>query len=50
MPDGRTTRCRADTRPLAQAAAWVDRHRSFWEGELDSLANYLEEDKEIIQE
>jgi DNA-binding transcriptional ArsR family regulator len=45
-PDGRTTRCHADPRPLADAAAWVERYRGFWEGELDALAKYLETEKE----
>jgi len=40
--DGRMTRCALDARPMADAADWVDRYRRYWEGQLDSLARYLE--------
>lgn len=40
--DGRLNRCRLDTRPLFDAAQWVDQYRRFWEQQLDALARYLE--------
>lgn len=41
--DGRVSRCGLDASPMRDAAAWVDRYRAFWEGQLDSLAKYLEQ-------
>jgi DNA-binding transcriptional ArsR family regulator len=40
--DGRVSRCGLDATPMRDAAAWVERYRGFWEGQLDALANYLE--------
>lgn len=39
---GRIHRCSLDARPLSEAERWLARYRSFWEGTLDSLANYAE--------
>ena len=39
---GRTRRCRLDPRPLQNVAAFVEDYRHFWEGQLDSLAEYLQ--------
>lgn len=39
--DGRTLYCRMDPQPLEDVSAWIARQRAFWEGSLDSLANYL---------
>lgn len=41
--DGRVRRCRLAAEPLRQAAGWIDRYKSFWEGRFDALADYLEE-------
>jgi len=42
--DGRVSRCRLDPKPMRAAAEWVERYRKFWEGRLDSLQRYLEDD------
>ena len=42
--DGRVSRCGLDAKPMRDAAEWVERYRKFWEGQLDSLARYLEQD------
>jgi DNA-binding transcriptional ArsR family regulator len=41
--EGRVRRCQLVASPLKQAADWIERYRRFWEGQLDSLARYLEE-------
>lgn len=38
---GREHRLSLDSRPLAEAGAWIDRYRRFWETRLDSLERYL---------
>lgn len=40
--DGRVNRCRLERAPLEDAAVWIDRHRSFWSGQLDALASHAE--------
>lgn len=40
--DGRVSRCELDAGPMADAAAWVERYRVFWEDSLDSFARYVE--------
>jgi DNA-binding transcriptional ArsR family regulator len=40
--DGRVSRCTLDARPMRDAAEWVERYRTYWEGQLDALARYLE--------
>jgi len=42
--DGRLSRCGLDAEPMRDAAEWVERYRKFWEGQLDSLTRYLEQD------
>lgn len=42
--DGRYSRCALDAEPMREAAEWVARYRRFWEGRLDALADYLEEE------
>jgi DNA-binding transcriptional ArsR family regulator len=37
-------RCQLETRPLHEAAAFLDRWRPFWEQNLEQLARHLEED------
>lgn len=41
--DGRMRRCSLDPGPVEEASAWIDRHRAWWEGRLDALAEYLDE-------
>ena len=45
---GRVHRCRLDPAPIRQAAGWIAQYRRFWDGQLDQLARYLEQ--EINQE
>lgn len=40
--DGRVHRCRLGGAPLAGAAAWIEYHRKFWSGTLDSLSDYMQ--------
>jgi DNA-binding transcriptional ArsR family regulator len=40
--DGWYHRCRLDARPLEGAVSFLARYRPFWEGTLDSLAEYVE--------
>jgi hypothetical protein len=37
-------RRRLDARPLASASAFIDHYRCFWEGSLEQLARYLEDE------
>ena len=41
--EGRVHRCHAATDPIADAVDWIERHRAFWERQLESLAEYLDE-------
>jgi DNA-binding transcriptional ArsR family regulator len=41
--DGKGRRCTLRPRPLRAASDELQRYRAFWEGTLDSLAQYLEE-------
>ena len=40
--DGRVKRCSYDPAAFDAASAWIDRHRAFWNQQLDSLAEYIE--------
>jgi len=42
--DGRNQICTVQAAPLQNADAWLARYRAFWEGNLDSLARFLEPD------
>ncbi len=42
--DGRLSRCALDAEPMRDAVEWVERYRKFWEGQLDALSRYLEEE------
>ncbi len=41
--DGRVHRCRLEPGPMKDAAEWIAFYRQFWEGQLDALADYLNE-------
>ena len=43
--DGRIHRCNLDAGPLQTASDWISTYRHFWEGQLGSLARYLEEEQ-----
>jgi DNA-binding transcriptional ArsR family regulator len=40
---GRVHEMQLDAKPLKQAARWVEEYRKFWQGSLDRLAEYLEQ-------
>ena len=40
--DGRVHHLKLEARPMQQAAQWIEEYRKFWEGALDSFADYLE--------
>lgn len=42
---GRTRYCQLEASPMKDAAQWLDDYRSFWEGQLEALARYLNEEK-----
>jgi DNA-binding transcriptional ArsR family regulator len=42
--DGRISRCELDAAPMREAAEWVERYRKFWEGQLDSLTRFVEQE------
>ncbi len=44
--EGRVHRCRLMTAPMQDAAEWISSYRRFWEKQLDSLAEYLENTEE----
>ncbi len=41
---GRTRYCTLEATPMKDAADWLEDYRTFWEGQLESLARYLEEE------
>ena len=41
--DGRVHRCSLDATVMRDADAWLQQYRAFWEGNLDALADYVEE-------
>ena len=43
--DGRIHRCRLNPGRMGQAEDWIQRTRDFWEGRLENLGRYLENDK-----
>ena len=40
--DGRVHSLRLEAKPLREAQAWIDRYRTFWEGNLNQFEKYLE--------
>ena len=41
---GRTRYCRLEAAPMKDAAEWLEGYSAFWQGQLDSLARYLNEE------
>ncbi|HZA24595.1 MAG TPA: metalloregulator ArsR/SmtB family transcription factor, partial [Dehalococcoidia bacterium] len=41
--EGRVRRCRLDAEPMKEAVEWLAGYRRYWERQLDSLADYLNE-------
>jgi DNA-binding transcriptional ArsR family regulator len=44
--DGRMHHLKLEARPMQEAAQWIEAYRKFWEGTLDSLADFLEKQNE----
>ncbi len=42
LKQGRVISCKLTPEPLQNASAWLDDYRTFWEGQLDSLSDYLD--------
>jgi DNA-binding transcriptional ArsR family regulator len=40
--EGRFLRCYLSSEPLDEASAFIDHYRSFWQGSLEQLAEYVE--------
>ncbi|MFZ4765449.1 MAG: ArsR/SmtB family transcription factor [Roseimicrobium sp.] len=43
--EGRTHFLTVNAKPLAQATAWLERQRQFWEGSFDRLADLVEKNE-----
>ena len=41
--DGRVRRCKLDAGPMQEAAQWIAGYRRFWDQQLVSLADYLDQ-------
>ena len=41
--EGRIRRCRLEAAPMRDALQWLDRYRQFWEQQMDSLADFLQD-------
>lgn len=48
--DGRVHRCNLDTTPMQAASEWISTYRHFWEGQLGSIARYLEDEQRQKQD
>ena len=42
--DGRVHHCSLAAEPLQDVHAWLEHYRAFWGGNLEALANYVEND------
>ena len=43
---GRTRYCSLDPAPMRAASDWLEAYRTFWEGQFDALAQYLEDEED----
>ena len=41
--DGRVRRCRLEALPMKEAVEWIAQYQRFWESQLESLADFLED-------
>jgi DNA-binding transcriptional ArsR family regulator len=41
--NGRTYHCQLNSKPMKDAAAWLERYRRFWESKFDALEQYLKD-------
>jgi DNA-binding transcriptional ArsR family regulator len=46
---GREHRIELDSAPMREALRWIERYRKFWEGSLEALAHYLENNNQPNQ-
>jgi DNA-binding transcriptional ArsR family regulator len=44
--DGRVHHCSLSAKPLIDVEKWLSQYRRFWEGTLNSLARYVEDESE----
>jgi len=47
--DGRVRRCQLRAKPLKRANDWLNKYRVFWEGQLNSLAHFVEKQTRRIE-
>ena len=47
--DGRIHHLKLDAKPMQEAARWIEEYRRFWEGNLDSLAKFLEQTNQTTE-
>jgi DNA-binding transcriptional ArsR family regulator len=47
--DAQRRPCRLETRPLAEANAWIERYREIWEGNFKRLDALLDEMKSVVK-
>jgi DNA-binding transcriptional ArsR family regulator len=47
---GRLHLCHLNGGPMRDVVDWIERYRSFWDGQLDSLADYLERTNKSAKE
>jgi DNA-binding transcriptional ArsR family regulator len=43
---GRVHYCRLVADPLERAGTWIEQHKTFWEGQFDALADYLDREQD----
>jgi len=48
--DGRVHHLKLDAKPMQEAAQWIEEYRKFWEGALDSLADFLEKANQTTEQ
>jgi DNA-binding transcriptional ArsR family regulator len=48
--DGRVHHLRLDAKPMQEASQWIEEYRKFWEGALDSLADFLEKTNQTTEQ
>jgi DNA-binding transcriptional ArsR family regulator len=48
--DGRLHHLKLDAKPMQEAAQWIEEYRKFWEGALDSLADYFEKANQTTEQ
>jgi len=44
--EGRVHHCHLNAAPMGQASEWINKYRTFWEQQLDSLDRYLKQKRD----